>query len=289
MRRSLFLIITLAAALLVPVNAVSAAPALSDSEEAFVAEINETRADAGVGPMTVHLELSALSRSWAQIMANNGQLQHASPISEGLTDPWLSMGENIGYGYSVSGLMDAFRASSGHYANLVDPDYTHVGVGVVFKGSQIWTTHRFFESPNPPPPPPPPPPPQFCQGEPATIVGTAGADEIVGTAGPDVIVALGGNDYINGRGGHDLICAGGGNDEINGGKGADAIYGQGGDDLVVASGGKDFVNGGSGDDQLNGSLGKDQVWGGGGLDVCWGEQMRCETKFRTLHNGTKLY
>ncbi|MDH3705604.1 MAG: CAP domain-containing protein [Acidimicrobiia bacterium] len=286
MRRALVIIATVVATLVSPVGpAAAAAPPLSETEQAMVTEINQTRAAAGSGPLVVHLELSALSRGWAQTMADNNNLVHASPITEGFNDPWLKMGENIGYAWSVESMMDAFRNSPGHYANLIDPDYTHVGVGVVWKGSQLWTTHRFFESPTPPPPPVV----HLCEGEPATIVGTAGNDMLLGTAGPDVIVGLGGNDLINGRGGHDLICAGGGDDYITGGRGSDEVYGQGGDDTVVSSGGKDFVNGGMGNDVLNGNLGKDQVWGSGGTDVCWGERMRCETKFRTLHNGTKLY
>ncbi|MDH3704548.1 MAG: family 43 glycosylhydrolase [Acidimicrobiia bacterium] len=127
-----------------------------------------------------------------------------------------------------------------------------------------------------------------CQGEFATIIGTGAADNIVGTAGRDVIVALGGNDTINGRGGNDLICAGTGSDTLRGGKGADHLYGEGGKDTILADGGKDFINGGPGNDFLKGGLGKDQVWGAGNFDKCWGEQMRCEVKHRTLHNGTVL-
>ncbi|MDH5237955.1 MAG: CAP domain-containing protein [Acidimicrobiia bacterium] len=283
MPRLVVLLGTLVAALVLPIGSAAAAPGLSDAEQDFVAQINQTRAAAGSAPLTVHLQLSALSRSWAQSMADSGQLQHASPISEGLTDPWRSMGENIGVGYSVSSLMDAFRGSSGHYANLIDADYTHVGVGVVMKGNQIWTTHRFFESAGPAPVV------YTCDGRTATIVGTAGNDMINGTAGPDVIVAFGGNDLIKGWGGNDVICAGSGDDLITGGRGADTIYAEGGADTVAASGGKDFVHGGPGDDELSGNLGKDRVWGAGGNDRCWGEQMRCETKYRTLHDGTKLY
>lgn len=284
MRRPLAAITALLLGLsLVPTMA-GASSGLTETEMAFVEEINATRAAAGVPPLTVHVQLSALSRGWAETMASNNTLAHASPISEGLTDPWRTIGENVGYGYSVSGLMDAFRNSSGHYANLVRADYTHVGVGVAFNGSQIWTTHRFFEAAGPVT--------QVsdykCQGEAATMIGTTGNDMINGTAGRDVIVSFGGNDLINGRGGNDLICAGGGDDVIDGGRGSDEIYAQGGADVVVASGGRDFVHGGSGPDELRGSLGKDRVWGGGGADECWGEQMRCEIKHRTLHDGRTI-
>ena len=56
-----------------------------------------------------------------------------------------------------------------------------------------------------------------CEGQPATIVGTQGADIINGTAGNDVIVSLGGDDLVRGLAGDDLICAGAGNDIAYGG------------------------------------------------------------------------
>ncbi len=49
---------------------------------------------------------------------------------------------------------------------------------------------------------------QLCDGLPATIVGSAGDDELVGTSGNDVIAGLAGNDRIVGGGGDDLICEG---------------------------------------------------------------------------------
>lgn len=89
-----------------------------------------------------------------------------------------------------------------------------------------------------------------CQERAATIVGTAGADEINGTSGNDVIVARGGADDVEGRGGRDLICGGGGNDELEG----DA--------------GNDFLNGGTGNDELEGGRGDDVCVGGEDLESC---------------------
>ncbi len=71
-----------------------------------------------------------------------------------------------------------------------------------------------------------------CNGRPATIVGTSGADVIRGTAGNDVIVARGGKDVIRGRGGNDIICGGGGGDRIIGGPGRDTCFGEKGRDRI---------------------------------------------------------
>lgn len=70
---------------------------------------------------------------------------HASPISAGVTHPWAKLGENVGTGPDVGSIMDAFVASPGHYANIVDPEFTHIGVGVVWDGNRMYTTHRFMK------------------------------------------------------------------------------------------------------------------------------------------------
>lgn len=117
-----------------------------------------------------------------------------------------------------------------------------------------------------------------CGGEPATIIGTSGADVIVGTPGPDVIVGRGGNDIIRGRGGADIICGNKGRDRIYGGPGPDILYGNSGQDIVKGNSGEDqvfggsasdTVSGGKGDDILKGGSGKnDRLFGNSGFDVC---------------------
>ena len=74
--------------------------------------------------------------------------------------------------------------------------------------------------------------PVTCQGEPATIVGTAGDDTLDGTPGDDVVAGLGGDDIVTGGGGDDLVCGGAGTDLVTAGAGADRLHGGRGDDEV---------------------------------------------------------
>jgi Ca2+-binding RTX toxin-like protein len=64
-----------------------------------------------------------------------------------------------------------------------------------------------------------------CAGVPATIVGTAGDDELVGTAGDDVIAGLDGQDTIDAGAGDDLVCGDAGADALVGGPGDDRLHG----------------------------------------------------------------
>ena len=87
-----------------------------------------------------------------------------------------------------------------------------------------------------------------CKGEPVTIVGTEGDNELTGTPERDVISGLGGRDEMSGLAGKDLICGGKGKDTLRGGKGKDKLYGQKGKDKLAGGGGKDRCVGGKKDD-----------------------------------------
>lgn len=109
-----------------------------------------------------------------------------------------------------------------------------------------------------------------CRGVAATVVGTAGSDELFGTPGPDVIVALGGNDRIVARAGRDLICANGGSDFVGAGTAADRVFAGTGRDRLVGRGGPDLLKGQAGADRIKGGRGSDRLRGGSGFDVCRG-------------------
>jgi Ca2+-binding RTX toxin-like protein len=112
--------------------------------------------------------------------------------------------------------------------------------------------------------------PLRCEGRPATLMGTPGADRIEGTGGRDVIAAQAGKDRVISVGGNDIVCAGGGADTVKGGKGADRLLGERGNDRLLGGDGKDNVIGGGGKDKLLGNAGKDRLSGGRGADVLKG-------------------
>lgn len=88
----------------------------------------------------------------------------------------------------------------------------------------------------------------LCNGQVATLVGTAGPDVLMGTSRPDIIQGFGGSDKIFGFGGNDIIYGWGGRDLLKGGPGDDKLFGQGGNDTLDGGDGLDACNGGSGID-----------------------------------------
>lgn len=110
----------------------------------------------------------------------------------------------------------------------------------------------------------------LCGGQPATCVGTEGADLILGTEANDVIVAGGGRDVVHGDAGDDILCGGPGTDSLMGARGDDRLFGGPGNDWLFGAREDDELNGGEGDyDVLWGGPGYDDLDGGpGSHDVC---------------------
>lgn len=116
-----------------------------NAENQFVSSINEERASRGLKPLATHSDLIAAARTQADAIRDAGRLFH-NPDLGAVTTGWKKLAENVGYGGTVAGLHAAFMNSTGHRANILDPAFTHVGVGVVVEGSTIWVTEVFMES-----------------------------------------------------------------------------------------------------------------------------------------------
>lgn len=156
-------------------------------EAQFVSAINGLRASKGLRQLTVSGELTGVARGWTDQMVQAGQISHNPALGTSVSGAWTKLGENVGVGYGVDELMQAFINSPHHYTNLVDPDWNQVGVGVTLASDgRIYTTHNFMArggsaatpavpaaatsapsqpsspttQPSPAPPPPPPPPPE---------------------------------------------------------------------------------------------------------------------------------
>ena len=112
--------------------------------QAFVAKVNELRASKGLNTLTVDSNLTAIAQDWSAQMAADHGISHRSNLSSGVTSNWRRLGENVGMGAGVDPLMEAFIGSPAHYANLVDPTFTHIGVGT-FRTAEglVYTAHEF--------------------------------------------------------------------------------------------------------------------------------------------------
>jgi putative cell wall-binding protein len=136
-------------AMIVLINVVATttdAQALTPEEDDFIELINQDRADAGLGPVTEYWDLTDDARAWSDEMLSDGLISH-NPDLASITTNWLSLAENVGGGSTVTQLHSAFMASSTHKANILNPAFDHVGVGVTHpSGGSLWVTVDFMDS-----------------------------------------------------------------------------------------------------------------------------------------------
>jgi uncharacterized protein YkwD len=112
--------------------------------------VNEERAKVGCSPVAANSALRELAEDFSQAMATEGFFDHTDP--SGAT-PWDRAaaagisglgGENIARGQAdAQAVMDAWMASPGHRANILNCDFKTLGVGVHFGSGGPWWTQDF--------------------------------------------------------------------------------------------------------------------------------------------------
>lgn len=114
-----------------------------------VAAANAARAAVGVAPLTMDLRLAAAATAHSGYQASRQLMSHVGSGGSNLGDRltavgyhWFAWGENVAAGQSgCASVMDAWLASAPHRANIMNPSFRHIGVGMVLGGDQVpyWT------------------------------------------------------------------------------------------------------------------------------------------------------
>lgn len=114
-----------------PVPVVEAAPAdaAAAARQAILAETNAARAAAGLSALTASSALDGIAQACSNTQAANGVMAHCGDYYSLYPAGWTRAAENVAYGQSIDGVVDAWLASPGHRANILDPSLTHIGIG----------------------------------------------------------------------------------------------------------------------------------------------------------------
>jgi uncharacterized YkwD family protein len=110
--------------------------------EAVLKLVNQERAKVGVQPLTLSEKLTSIANTKAKDMADKGYFSHNSPTYGSPFDmlkqfgvSYSYAGENIAAGQkSAEEVMNSWMNSSGHKANILNKNYTQIGVGFVRGG-----------------------------------------------------------------------------------------------------------------------------------------------------------
>jgi uncharacterized YkwD family protein len=117
-------------------------------EQQVAALVNSQRAARGLSPLSWNANLATLARIKSDDMASNNYFSHTSPTYGSPFDmlksfgvSYTAAGENIASGQTTAqNVMDTWMNSPGHAANILNSNYTEIGVGYSYNnGSPIWT------------------------------------------------------------------------------------------------------------------------------------------------------
>lgn len=117
--------------------------ACTPEEASNLQAINAFRSANGVEQLHWEEGAYAKARAWSQKMADDGRLSH-SQLSDGVPDGWRRLGENVAYNSTLEGAMEALQNSPNHRANLLNPAFTRVAVGVIHQDGRYWVTQVFI-------------------------------------------------------------------------------------------------------------------------------------------------
>ncbi len=110
---------------------------MSSWEWQVVSLVNAARTKAGLKPLRASAELSRVARFKSADMRDRNYFSHQSPaygspfqMIRNFGVSYRTAGENIAAGQRTpQEVMNAWMNSSGHRANILNPNYTHVGIG----------------------------------------------------------------------------------------------------------------------------------------------------------------
>ncbi|MCA1022225.1 CAP domain-containing protein [Halobacillus litoralis] len=119
---------------------------VSAFEKEVVELTNQEREKQGLEPLKLDTELSGAAKDKSLDMQNNDYFSHTSPTYGSPFDmmdqygiDYRTAGENIAMGQtSPEQVVEGWMNSQGHRENIMNPDFTHIGVGHAEEGN-YWT------------------------------------------------------------------------------------------------------------------------------------------------------
>lgn len=155
---------------------------------------NQARAAAGVAPLAMRGDVTAIAQGHSDAMASEGDIRHNDAYFTASTRQSLnakSLGENVAMNPDIDDAHNRLMNSPGHRANILDPKYTVVGIAVSRTGDgQHYITQNFVE-PKPaaaPAPAPAPAPAKPAVAAPAAPAPKPAPAPVVVEAAPVVAV-----------------------------------------------------------------------------------------------------
>lgn len=149
------MVLILLLALAAQPNNVAQPDDVSKLERRMVELINVERDARAIPPLEPNAELADVARRYSRRMLEAGKVNHEvdrpmqERIAEVLPDTCM-FAENVSKNTSVDYSLADLMTSAGHRANLLNPDYTTIGVGIVRAEDEFLYITQEFARPCPP-------------------------------------------------------------------------------------------------------------------------------------------
>jgi len=125
-------------------NAEPGSTSTANAEKAVLCLLNKQRGKRDLTKLARHKDLTRPAREHSKLMVDENCFKHVCPGEAGLGERLADYlanaaggyGENIAYGGGGSGtpkaIVRSWMKSPGHKRNILDPDFEHIGIGVVW-------------------------------------------------------------------------------------------------------------------------------------------------------------
>ena len=120
--------------------------ACTPEEAHHLTAVNDFRAANGQAALTWDEDIYQAARDWSQHLADAGALSHPGDLAGNFNPPagWHKLGQNVAEASTLDLAMTALENSPAHRANLLDPAFTKIAVGVVQANGLYWVTEDFL-------------------------------------------------------------------------------------------------------------------------------------------------
>jgi hypothetical protein len=123
----------------------SAAASTGDATQ-LLALLNGERSSHGLAPLRPEATLAAGAARHADEMHAGDRLFHTSMVDSAPAG-WQRLGENVGRAASATAVHAALMASPPHRANVLEPSFDYVGIGVAGGAGRVVASFKFADHP----------------------------------------------------------------------------------------------------------------------------------------------
>jgi uncharacterized protein YkwD len=123
---------------------------VEDAESQLTRLLNQERTQRGLQPLALDQRLSDAAREHSVLMADKHVLSHGFPDEPALPERLAGTGirfdrsgENVAFGKTVEEVEEGLMKSPPHRANILNSEFSAVGIGIVRHDGLLWVTENF--------------------------------------------------------------------------------------------------------------------------------------------------